>query len=123
MGLSKEELARIDAHVGQRLKKRRKQLGYSQEYLANKCGITFQQIQKYERGQNRMGSSRLYQICQILEVPITYFFEAMDDDQSDDIHEISLEELAEIKQSYSRIGIEEREALKFLMQVISNRPA
>jgi transcriptional regulator with XRE-family HTH domain len=65
----------IDIHVGSRLRLRRNLLGMSQEQLSNVCGLTFQQIQKYERGTNRMGASRLFQFAKLLDVPISYFFD------------------------------------------------
>lgn len=65
----------LDIHVGKRLRVRRALLGVSQEKLAESIGLTFQQIQKYERGTNRISASRLYQFSQILDVPITYFYE------------------------------------------------
>ena len=65
----------IDIEVGGRLKQRRTLLGMSQERLGDLLGITYQQIQKYERGINRIGSSRLYEICRILDVPSSYFIE------------------------------------------------
>jgi transcriptional regulator with XRE-family HTH domain len=69
----------IDVHVGRRLRLRRTLLGMSQERLAQLLGLTFQQIQKYERGVNRIGSSRLYELSQILDVPISFFFDDMAD--------------------------------------------
>ncbi|MFN3701260.1 MAG: helix-turn-helix domain-containing protein [Alphaproteobacteria bacterium] len=68
----------VDKHVGSRLRIRRSLLGLSQEKLADKVGITFQQVQKYERGTNRISSSRLYQFSKILGVPVEYFFGEMD---------------------------------------------
>ncbi len=65
----------IDIHVGSRLRMRRNLVGLSQEQLGKALGLTFQQIQKYERGINRMGSSRLFQIAKTLSVPVAYFFE------------------------------------------------
>lgn len=65
----------IDIHVGSRVRLRRMLLGMSQEKLGEKMGLTFQQIQKYEKGSNRIGASRLYQISQILEVPVQFFFD------------------------------------------------
>ena len=65
----------VDVHVGARLRLRRNLLGMSQEQLAKACGLTFQQIQKYERGTNRMGSSRLFQFAKLLDVSISYFFD------------------------------------------------
>ncbi|MBF0251541.1 MAG: helix-turn-helix transcriptional regulator [Alphaproteobacteria bacterium] len=67
----------IDAHVGGRIRARRGLLGMSQKDLGEKVNLTFQQIQKYERGANRIGSGRLYEFSRILGVPISYFFEEM----------------------------------------------
>ena len=67
----------IDVHVGRRLRLRRTLLGMSQEKLGDAVRLTFQQIQKYERGVNRIGSSRLYQLSQILDVPVSFFFDDM----------------------------------------------
>lgn len=72
-----EDLGWIDVHVGQRLKNRRRLLGLSQEALGRQLGLTFQQIQKYERGMTRVSASRLLQLSIILEVPISYFFEGI----------------------------------------------
>ena len=65
----------IDTHVGSRVRMRRLILGMSQEKLGDAIGLTFQQVQKYEKGTNRMGSSRLVQIANVLKVPVTFFFE------------------------------------------------
>ena len=65
----------IDVHVGSRIRLRRNMTGMSQEKLGEHLGITFQQIQKYEKGTNRVGASRLQAIASILEVPIAYFFD------------------------------------------------
>jgi len=65
----------IDAHVGARVRLRRLLVGMSQEKLGERVGLTFQQIQKYEKGVNRIGASRLYQFSDILEVPVQFFFE------------------------------------------------
>ncbi|HBC08806.1 MAG: helix-turn-helix transcriptional regulator [Alphaproteobacteria bacterium] len=67
----------VDIHVGQRLRLRRTLLGMSQEKLGDAVGLTFQQIQKYERGANRIGASRLYMFSRILDVPVAYFFEEL----------------------------------------------
>jgi transcriptional regulator with XRE-family HTH domain len=68
----------IDVHVGQRIRQRRTLLGMSQERLAEAIGLTFQQVQKYERGANRVGSSRLFDLARVLDVPISHFFEEME---------------------------------------------
>ncbi len=65
----------IDVHVGSRVRLRRLIIGMSQEKLGEKMNLTFQQIQKYEKGTNRIGASRLFQLSQILDVPMSYFFE------------------------------------------------
>ena len=65
----------VDRHVGSRVRMRRLMLGISQTKLGEKLGLTFQQVQKYEKGTNRMGSSRLHQTANILKVPVTFFFE------------------------------------------------
>jgi transcriptional regulator with XRE-family HTH domain len=65
----------VDIHVGRRLRQRRALLGLSQDKLGRAVGLTFQQIQKYERGSNRIGASRLLQLSRALAVPIAYFFE------------------------------------------------
>ncbi|MGU3495242.1 helix-turn-helix domain-containing protein [Xanthobacteraceae bacterium A53D] len=65
----------IDKHVGSRVRMRRMMVGMSQEKLGEHLGITFQQIQKYEKGTNRIGASRLQQISTVLNVPVAFFFE------------------------------------------------
>lgn len=65
----------IDVHVGSRVRQRRTLLGLSQEKLGDALGLTFQQVQKYERGANRIGASRLFDISRVLNAPIPYFFE------------------------------------------------
>jgi transcriptional regulator with XRE-family HTH domain len=70
----------IDVHVGSRVRLRRTLLGMSQEKLGEALGLTFQQVQKYERGANRIGASRLYDLSRVLEVPVSYFYEDMDDE-------------------------------------------
>ena len=65
----------IDVHVGNRVRMRRMLVGMSQEKLGQRLGLTFQQIQKYEKGANRISASRLFQISEILGVPVQFFFE------------------------------------------------
>ena len=72
---TRQKLKPVDLHVGARVRARRMQMGMSQTALGNKLGITFQQIQKYEKGVNRIGASRLHQIAAILQVSPQYFFE------------------------------------------------
>ena len=67
----------VDVHVGGRMRQRRTLLGMSQSKLGDAVGLTFQQIQKYERGSNRIGSSRLFEFAKVLDVPVSHFFEEM----------------------------------------------
>ncbi len=69
----------VDIHVGSRVRLRRTLLGLSQEKLGEAVGLTFQQIQKYERGANRIGASRLFEFSRILDVPVSFFFDDMSD--------------------------------------------
>uniref|UniRef100_B0T9H0 Transcriptional regulator, XRE family n=1 Tax=Caulobacter sp. (strain K31) TaxID=366602 RepID=B0T9H0_CAUSK len=86
----------VDLHVGARVRVRRKVLGMSQEALANALGISFQQIQKYERGTNRVSASKLYDIARTLGAPVSYFFEGLadpcDPDASSDPTEASVQQ-------------------------------
>jgi transcriptional regulator with XRE-family HTH domain len=76
----------VDIYVGKRLRMRRTMLGMSQESLGRSIGVTFQQIQKYERGVNRMGSSRLFDFARILNVPVAFFFEGYEESQNETTH-------------------------------------
>jgi transcriptional regulator with XRE-family HTH domain len=76
----KKRLNQIDAHVGSRVRLRRTLLGLSQEKLGEAIGLTFQQVQKYERGANRIGASRLYKLSEVLDVPVSFFFDDMNTD-------------------------------------------
>jgi transcriptional regulator with XRE-family HTH domain len=69
----------VDVHVGARMRLRRTLLGMSQESLGEAIGLTFQQVQKYERGANRIGASRLFDLSRVLDVPVSYFFDDMSD--------------------------------------------
>ncbi len=75
MTVNKKKPNPIDIHVGSRIRLRRAMLGMSQEKLGESLGITFQQIQKYEKGTNRVGASRLQNISSVLNVPVSFFFE------------------------------------------------
>ena len=73
----------VDVHVGARLRERRTALGVSQERLGEALGLTFQQIQKYEKGVNRIGASRLFEISRILDTPVQFFFDGAPGEQGD----------------------------------------
>lgn len=69
----------VDIHVGGRVREARSLKGMSQEQLGHTLGISFQQVQKYEKGTNRIGSSRLWDICRALDIPVDFFFEGLED--------------------------------------------
>ena len=76
---------RVDEHIAYRIRMRRKQLGVPQTALAEKLGVAFQQVQKYEKGTNRVGAGRLYEIAQALDVPVQYFFDGLADNNASQI--------------------------------------
>ena len=75
---TKAKATSVDVHVGERLRLRRKLLGMSQGKLGEAVGLTFQQVQKYERGTNRIGASRLFDLARVLDVPISFFFDGLE---------------------------------------------
>lgn len=81
----------IDLHVGTRIRIRRQLMNMTQEKLGENLGVTFQQVQKYERGTNRVGASRLWNISRVLDVPVSFFYDGLEDN-----HEY--EQVAENKQ-------------------------
>jgi transcriptional regulator with XRE-family HTH domain len=91
---------RIDMHVGARIRMRRTLLGMSQERLGAELGVTFQQVQKYERGITRVGSSRLFELSKVLEVPVSFFF----DEMKPAIEENASSEMTEAKEMSSLRG-------------------
>ncbi len=124
----------IDIHVGSRVRLRRTLLGMSQEKLGDALGLTFQQIQKYERGANRIGSSRLYKISKILDVPVSYFFEEMPADVEEanrglsdvpsepfEVDQLSKRETLELVRAYYRIkDAKVRKRMFELVKAIAN---
>ena len=73
----------VDVHVGKRVRHRRWLIGMTQQQLAEQVGIKFQQIQKYETGANRVSASRLWDIAEALDVPVSFFFEGLDEQDKD----------------------------------------
>lgn len=102
----------VDIHVGRRLRLKRTFLGMSQEAVGKHIGVTFQQIQKYERGINRMGASRLYDFARALSVPVSYFFDGYGDYVSDDPHALAAAEHA--APAYEHDAINNRETLEVM---------
>ncbi|HVG47033.1 MAG TPA: helix-turn-helix transcriptional regulator [Rubellimicrobium sp.] len=118
----------VDVHVGKRIRHRRWTLGTTQQQLADRVGIKFQQIQKYETGANRVSASRLWDIAGALNVPVSFFFEGMDSqvsadamatpDMPDDI--LSDREALELLRSYYAIPEAQRRRLFDLARVLSD---
>ncbi len=101
----------VDVHVGRKLRSRRTILGMSQEEIGEAVGITFQQVQKYERGLNRIGSSRLYEFARILGVSVSYFFEDLENGKSK-LSEVT--GLAENQHGFEYEKIDNKEILSFV---------
>ncbi len=95
----------IDADVGSRVRLRRMLLGMSQERLGESMGLTFQQVQKYEKGANRIGASRLHHISKILDVPVGYFFD----------------EAPAVEERSARPGLSEPESEEFVLEFLNTR--
>ena len=95
----------VDIHVGTRIRRRRVLLGLSQEKLAQAIGLTFQQLQKYERGHNRISASRLYELAQLFDVPASYFYEGMEAGKGAPSHDETLttRETLELVKAYYKI--------------------
>ena len=97
----------IDMHVGQRMRVRREFLGISQGRLGRHLGLTFSQVQKYEKGANRIGAGRLYMIAEYLEVPVQFFFEGLREAEAAPPNGIRAgrrgEELAQLEQAFLSI--------------------
>ena len=107
----------IDAHVGARIRLRRTLMGMSQERLGEALGLTFQQIQKYERGANRVGASRLYDLARVLDVPISFFFDDMPEPLARGGGEITARHglgFADTQQSFSDDALNRRETLELV---------
>ncbi|MCH9052633.1 MAG: helix-turn-helix transcriptional regulator [Proteobacteria bacterium] len=96
----------VDVHVGSRVRLRRTMLGMSQEKLGHAIGLTFQQVQKYERGANRIAASRLFELSRVLDVPVSFFFDDMPADVSPRSRPLEgglAEEGGELVRAYYRI--------------------
>ncbi len=91
---SKERSNLIDTHVGARVRIRRKFLGLTQSDLAAALGLTFQQVQKYERGSNRISASKLFETAKTLKAPVAYFFEGYEDGTTDHLEPSTSEQAA-----------------------------
>ena len=117
----------VDVHVGRRIRHRRWLVGMTQQQLAQHVGIKFQQIQKYETGANRVSASRLWDISETLEVPISFFFEGLEREQAQQSATESVppdlmgdKEALELIRSYYSIPENQRRRLFDLARVLSN---
>ena len=114
----------VDVHVGKRIRHRRWMIGMTQQQLAERVGIKFQQIQKYETGMNRVSASRLWDISDSLEVPISFFFEGLDDraNSSETVPRdlMADKEALELVRSYYAIPETQRRRLFELARVLSD---
>ena len=117
----------VDVHVGKRIRHRRWLAGMTQQQLAKNVGIKFQQIQKYETGANRVSASRLWDISETLEVPVCFFFEGMEREQTEETTKKALpsdlmgdKEALDLIRSYYSIPKNQRRRLFDLTRVLSN---
>ena len=117
----------VDVHVGKRIRHRRWLVGMTQQQLAEKVGIKFQQIQKYETGANRVSASRLWDISDALEVPVSFFFEGIDAETPENSSASSVpsdlmgdKEALDLVRSYYAIPENQRRRLFELARVLSD---
>ena len=110
----------VDAHVGKRIRHRRWMVGMTQQQLAEKVGIKFQQIQKYETGMNRVSASRLWDIAESLGVPINFFFDGLAGAEPAMSDAVGDKEAAELVRSYFAIPEQQRRRLFDLARVLSD---
>ena len=112
----------VDAHVGKRIRHRRWMVGMTQQQLADKVGIKFQQIQKYETGMNRVSASRLWDIAEALGVTVSFFFEGLSDSARRDAEAdlMTDKEALELVRSYYAIPEAQRRRLFDLARVLSD---
>jgi len=115
----------VDVHVGAKVRARRKELGLSQGDLATTLGLTFQQVQKYERGSNRISASKLFESSRLLQVPPAYFFDGLPDDLGAETNEDQQRRVASLDHeamalavNISRLPAQARQAISNVVRVI-----
>ena len=109
----------VDAHVGKRIRHQRWMVGMTQQQLAEKVGIKFQQVQKYETGMNRVSASRLWDIAESLGVGITFFFDGIEGEKTPTVDLMADREAAELVRTYYAIPEAQRRRLFDLAKVLS----
>jgi transcriptional regulator with XRE-family HTH domain len=113
-----------DRHVGMRIRERRLMLGLSQQQLARLIGVTYQQAHKYERGLNRISAGRLFEIAQVLQVPISWFFEGINDGPPSPGLTVGQRRVLELARNFSAINNERhQEALSEMARVLAAQAA
>lgn len=113
----------IDRHMGERVRMRRRLLGLTQKQLADRVGIRFQQIHKYESGLNRMSASRLYEIATALEAPVSEFYEGLDGDAGEHALQgdiLARRETIELVRAYYQLGHAPRQRLLDLAKALQS---
>lgn len=117
----------VDVHVGKRVRHRRWMVGMTQQQLAEQVGIKFQQIQKYETGMNRISASRLWDIAEAMKVPVSFFFEGLDEKSVSEFSEMGIpadimadKEALELVRSYYTMPENQRRRLFELARVMSD---
>ena len=114
----------VDRYVGGRIRERRVMLGLSQQQMAHLIGVTYQQAHKYERGINRISAGRLYEIARVLRVPVSYFFDGLDDNNAEDDLSVRQRMCLELARNFTQIPNDRhREALSQLARVLAVTPA
>jgi transcriptional regulator with XRE-family HTH domain len=114
----------VDVHVGKRIRHRRWMVGMTQQQLAERVGIKFQQIQKYETGMNRVSASRLWEIARTLDVPVSHFFEGLEGAADGGMGDmLGDKEAMELVRSYYAIPETQRRRLFDLARVLSETAA
>ncbi len=123
--------ADIDLHLGKRLRRRRRLLGLTQQQVAEVVGIRFQQIQKYECGANRISAARLWQLAQALDVPVSYFYDGLEDYQPRRDREqpeargkdmLARKETRDLIHAYAQLGERPRQRLLDLAKQLNAEP-
>jgi len=110
----------VDRYVGSRIRERRVMLGLSQQQMADMIGVTYQQAHKYERGINRISAGRLYEIAQVLRVPVSYFFDGLEGRNSESELSIRQRMCLELARNFSQIPSERhQEALSQLARALA----
>lgn len=113
----------VDMHVGKRIRHRRWMIGMTQQQLAERVGIKFQQIQKYETGMNRVSASRLWDIARAVDVPVSFFFEGLQEKTSDDVVEGDIfadKEALQLVRAYYAMPEAQRRQIFELARVLSD---